>query len=135
MDQSSGTSAGEHRITVASDTSVIASLREAVSGFAHAAGADESIVSDLELAVSELATNVVQHARSPEITVVVRHEPDRWVLDVSDAPDTNALDAAALPEPDALSGRGLFIVQAVMDDVEIVDDCGHRFVRCSRLVS
>ncbi len=92
-------------------------------------------MSDLELAVSELATNVVQHTGTPEITVVLRHEPDRWVLDVSDPPCPGTIDAARLPEPDALSGRGLFIVQAVMDDVEIVDDDGHRFVRCSKLVS
>jgi serine/threonine-protein kinase RsbW len=135
MDQPSGTSAGEHRITVASDTSEVASLRERICRFARTEGADESVVSDLELAVSELATNVVQHAGSPEITVVLRHEPDRWVLDVSNPPGPSALDAAMLPEPDALSGRGLFIVQAVMDDVEIVDDDGHRYVRCSKLVS
>ena len=134
MDESVRTSEGGHRITVASDTAMIASLRARISTLARAAGADESIVSDLELAVSELATNVVQHADSPEITVVLRHEPDRWVLDVGDAPAGGTLDAVTLPEPDALSGRGLLIVQAVMDDVEIVDDGARRFVRCSKVI-
>lgn len=134
MDESIGTSATEHRLTVASDTATISSLRTRIAELARAWGADDSIVSDLELAVSELATNVVQHSDSTEITVLLRHEPERWVLDVDDADGIDVLDPTTAPGTDALSGRGLFIVHAVMDRVEVVDDGHRRFLRCSKLV-
>ena len=54
-------------------------------------------------------------------------------LDRDDADGIESLDLS-LPGPDALSGRGLVIVQAVMDEVELVDDGGHRIVRCARRV-
>lgn len=135
MDDSVRTSAVEQRLTASSDTSEIASLRRRVAEFARNHGAAEQIVGDLELAVSELATNVAQHADTDSIGVVVRCGVDRWTIEVDDADGLETLSDTALPGPDALSGRGLFIVQSVMDEVELIDDDGHRRLRCSKLVS
>ena len=135
MDDSVRTSAVEQRLTASSDTSEIASLRRRVAEIARNHGAAEQIVGDLELAVSELATNVAQHADTDSIGVVVRCGVDRWTIEVDDADGLETLSDTALPGPDALSGRGLFIVQSVMDEVELIDDDGHRRLRCSKLVS
>jgi serine/threonine-protein kinase RsbW len=135
MDDSVRTSSVEQRLTASSNVSQIASLRRRVADFARDRGAPEQVVVDLELAVSELATNVAQHADTDQIRVVVRYGDDRWTIEVDDAGGLDTLSDTTLPAPDALSGRGLFIVQSVMDEVELVDDGGHRRLRCSKLVS
>lgn len=134
MDRSVGGLTGEHVLSVPADLSRIASLRNRVSDVARAEGAEDSVVGDLTLVVSELATNVVQHSDASQISLVLRHEPGRWVLEVDDAGDEDTLDPDSPPDPEALSGRGLFIVQAIMDEVESVERGGSRFLRCIKLV-
>ncbi|WP_040495866.1 ATP-binding protein [Ilumatobacter nonamiensis] len=134
MDESGDTMSGGHELTVASDPAMIATLRHRVGDLARDSGADDELVADLELAVSELATNVLQHSDSSTIHLVLRREPSQWILDVDHADDLDEIDRT-LPDPTALTGRGLFIVQSVMDDVEIVNDAGHRRVRCAKRVS
>ncbi len=77
---------------------------------------------DLELAASEIFTNVIEHAyRSSggELRGEVRLEPDRVQLDVYD--DGLPFDLSALPgdAPERLAerGRGVHIVRQVMDEV------------------
>ncbi len=132
MSTPASTSNGEHDLTVASDPAMIATLRHRVADIARRSGATDDDVHDLELAVSELATNVVQHTDADTIQMTFRREPSRWVLDVADADGLTGLDPTTVPDPDALAGRGLFIVQAVMDEVEIVDHDGQRRLRCSK---
>lgn len=134
MDDSVRTSTVEQRLTTSSNVAEVASLRRRVAEFARRHGAAEQVVSDLELAVSELATNVAQHADTDQISVVVRCGDASWTIEVDHADGLDTLSDTTLPAPDALSGRGLFIVQSVMDEVELVDDGGHRRLRCSKLV-
>lgn len=129
--QESDEASAAQRFTVPAEASMVATLRARVAQVARRGGADAGVIDDLELAVSELATNVVQHAGATEVSVTVRHEPGRWILEIDGTDDLDSVDTV-LPAPDALSGRGLFIVQAVMDEVEIVDDDGRRYLRCSR---
>jgi serine/threonine-protein kinase RsbW len=77
---------------------------------------------DVALAVSEACTNVVQHAgpvRGYTISVVA--EDDRCMIDVAD--DGPGVEAAEVhryvPAPSAERGRGLPIIHAVMDGVQI----------------
>lgn len=124
---------GDYELTAASDPAMIAGLRHRVAELARESGADDDVIHDLELVVSELATNVVQHTDSSTIRMIFRREPSQWVLDVDDADHLHDLDVTA-PAPTALTGRGLFIVKSVMDDVEIVDDHGRRRIRCAKRV-
>jgi serine/threonine-protein kinase RsbW len=135
MNESIGATGDEHHLTMPADVALLASLRQRVAKLLRDAGADDSVVADLKLAVSELATNVMQHSSASTVDVVLRHEPGRWVLDVDDAQAIDVLDATTPPDHDVLTGRGLFIVHAVMDEVEVVDEGGHRLLRCSKLVS
>lgn len=125
----------EQHITVAADTAQLAPLRSQVADLARTAGASDDVVEQFELVVSELATNVIQHSDSAQLTVVFHGNDQRWVLDVSNAPTAVELDTPHLPDPDELSGRGLFIVHAVMDSVELIDIDGNQHIRCTKLAS
>ena len=75
---------------------------------------------DISLAVGEACANAVQHADEGagyEVTVTI-HE-DRCIIDVVDGGP--GVDPASIPEaaPDAESGRGLRIIQALADLVEL----------------
>ncbi|WP_432844240.1 ATP-binding protein [Dactylosporangium sp. CA-092794] len=75
---------------------------------------------DIGLAVGEACANAVQHADAGadyEVTVTIQE--DRCIIDVVD--EGAGLDPAALPdpEPDAEAGRGLRIIHALADMVEL----------------
>lgn len=68
--------------------------------------------SDVSMMVSELATNAVLHARSEfEVSVAVANERIR--VEVSD--HNSRLPTMVIVSPDAYSGRGLMLVQALSD--------------------
>lgn len=66
--------------------------------------------SDAPLLVSELATNAVLHARS-EFSVTVSKDHKRVRVEVFD--QNSRLPSPASVRPDAYSGRGLMLVQAL----------------------
>ena len=122
------------KVTVAADSSMVATLRQQVGSFARDSGAAHDVVDELKLVVSELATNVVQHSASNDITMTFARMVGGWMIDVDNADGIAALDSYRPPAPDALSGRGLFIAQSVMDEVSLVDDLdGTRHLQCIKL--
>ncbi|UWZ35763.1 ATP-binding protein [Dactylosporangium roseum] len=75
---------------------------------------------DIGLAVGEACANAVQHATAGadyEVTVTI--QDDRCIIDVVD--DGLGLESTAVPEapPDAETGRGLRIIHALADMVEL----------------
>lgn len=66
--------------------------------------------SDAPLLVSELATNAVLHARS-EFSVTVRRDHQRLRIEVFD--QNSRLPSPVSVRPDAYSGRGLMLLQAL----------------------
>ena len=123
---------GELRVTVSAEPSELSGLRGRVADAARETGADDDVVADFELAVSELATNVILHTDSATLTVVMHRTPDGWVLDVSNADALHDLAGALDVDPIGQTGRGLVIAQAVMDRVELVDIDGEQHIRCFR---
>lgn len=67
---------------------------------------------DVGLAVSELAANAVMHARTP-FDVVVRRTRSVVHVDVTDG--SPALPQVRRPPPGSVTGRGLSIVDMVVD--------------------
>lgn len=117
------------------DTSQLSDIRRRVRDYVTAAGGDGDLADDFELVVSELATNVIEHTSSPTLRIRVERTPADWILDVSDVEDSHILDDVTLPDEREITGRGLFVVASLVDEVSIVDD-GHRHaVRCRRAVS
>lgn len=123
-------------IGVLASTSALSALRHRVVEFARETGGDDMVAESLELAVSELATNVIEHTSATEIRVAVHHTPSQWTLDVAGADDLDLEvelpDETALPSPDPAVSRGLFVTRSVMDSVATVAVDGHRVVRCTK---
>jgi serine/threonine-protein kinase RsbW len=75
---------------------------------------------DIGLAVGEACANAVQHAHTGadyEVTVTIQE--DRCIIDVVDDGDGIIEDEVPDPAPDAESGRGLKIIHAFADMVEL----------------
>ncbi|MER7475667.1 sensor histidine kinase [Micromonospora sp. NPDC000018] len=94
-------------------------VRAFVAGHGEVAGLDEDRVADLQIAVTELATNSIAHAggagvlrvwRTAEHLVCEVHD-DGWLAD--------PLAGRLTPAKDGVGGRGLVIVQALCDLVRV----------------
>ena len=93
------------------------------------------MVDDIELATSELATNVIRHTGSDTVRVRVTRTWGAWILDVADAERAPTPAGRQLPPSDDPTGRGLYVVSSVMDRVDLVEVEGATVVRCTRLDS
>jgi serine/threonine-protein kinase RsbW len=119
-------------LTVAADTAELAGIRRHVGGFVRELDGGDEAVAEFELVVSELATNVIVHTAAAEVTVSVVLDEQGWTLDVSDADDLVLDGPRTLPDPSTLTGRGLFVVQQLMDTVTVVESDRGRSIRCTR---
>lgn len=72
------------------------------------------VATPVEMCVSELLTNVVRHARSPECVLLLHAQDGRVHAVVSDADP----DLPVVREPDffAESGRGMFLISNTASD-------------------
>ena len=117
-------------------TARLAEIRRAVRSWCEAHAMPQAMVDDFELAVSELATNATQHGTGPDIAIELSATPTFFSVVV--AADTRHADQIGdvgswqIAPPEALSGRGLGIVAAVMDEVEFSGDDGRAVFRCRR---
>lgn len=125
---------GHVKIVAPARTEDLLTIRRTARRFVEALGADDDVADDLELVVSELTTNVIRHTDSTTITVVLRRTTTEWLLDVADAERLPPLDELPIPAPDDPTGRGLIVVQALVDRVELVDVDGRHVVRCVRAI-
>lgn len=94
-------------------------VREQIA--ASSVGGERS--SDMELAVSELVTNAIEHAHDDSITVAVETHPVSVTVSVSSSYSGSDLADPTTwsgPVPTMRSGRGLAIVRAVSDEVVVM---------------
>lgn len=98
--------------------------------FERAPGAGEEDRMLFRLAVSEVATNVVEHALAREpihVTVEVDAGADSFSAVFTDTADPALIDLGAveMPAEDAESGRGLAIALATLDELVHERDGGN----------
>jgi anti-sigma regulatory factor (Ser/Thr protein kinase) len=104
---------------VAFDTRSIGGVRSLLADRAAAAGLDADRTADFVLAVSELATNAVRHAGGHG-TVRVWREDSTLLCEVEDRGRIHRpLAGRERPSTEALTGRGLWLVNHVCDLVQI----------------
>jgi anti-sigma regulatory factor (Ser/Thr protein kinase) len=99
----------------------LAHLRQRVTRAADLAGLEPDRVAQLTVAVSEVATNAIQHATGSALVAISRGR-DRLTVRVSDdGPGIPTTIPSQGPRPavDALSGRGLWLVRQFCDQVHI----------------
>jgi serine/threonine-protein kinase RsbW len=94
-----------------------------VDGVLSEAGVDAECRDDLQLAVAEACANVVGHAGGGDFDVRLTIGDGRCVVEVADCGPglgTRSPSELALPEDrEAEAGRGLAIIRAVTDGLEL----------------
>lgn len=118
------------------DPSQLAEIRRFVRTWFAQRDVPTNVIDDFELAVSELATNATQHGAGATIEVELAVDGHGFsavvAADTEHATRIGAVDSWHIAPPDAMSGRGLGIVAAVMDVVEVDGDAGRAVFRCHR---
>jgi anti-sigma regulatory factor (Ser/Thr protein kinase) len=99
----------EHSLRLPPDPTSSRTARRFVGDTLSSAAADPDIADIAVLLTSELATNAILHARS-DLTITVRLHSQ--VIRVEVADENPRLPSASFVSVDALSGRGLNLVQA-----------------------
>ena len=103
-------------------------LRSAVAAHGSHLGLSEARVADLVLVAHELASNAVRHGRATSVSparIELWRENHTLLCRVSDGgPGIDDPDSVGLEEIplSASSGRGLWIIRQVVDDLEIRTD-------------
>ena len=112
--------------------------RQFVSDTLRAHGAATSLVTDYALAVSELATNIIEHGDGSNLVIFLDVADSEWwgmevVGGASTAP-SHVLEPASwtVAGADELSGRGLGIVRHLMDEIDTDSTENQIRIRCRR---
>jgi anti-sigma regulatory factor (Ser/Thr protein kinase) len=130
---SSPAAAGEVR-ELAFDVQALASLRHAIAGWADGEMLDSDSVDDLVLAINELASNSVRHGGGRG-TLRFWREAQALVCEVRDAghiQDPHVVRSC--PGPEAHSGRGLWLVNQLCDEMQIRSSRAGTLVRVQKRV-
>jgi len=100
-------------------------------------GGTDEVIDDLDLVVSELMANAIQHGNGSDILVAVDGRSAMWfAVTVSNGV------AASLPSMDPTkwavaaterpSGRGLGIIRRLADEIDVAESAGQLHVTCRR---
>lgn len=110
---------GDERWTVPSRLSAVPTARQWAARFLVDRGVADDLVSTVELLVSELVTNAVRHAETGAVSVAIRLEPGRIVVEVQDDdPLPPSLVAAG---PGDVGGRGIDMLNRVGAEWGVTD--------------
>jgi anti-anti-sigma factor len=114
-------------ITLTADLDALAKISAFITSAAEDSGLDERATWQVQLAVDEAATNVIQHAYDTdapgELSVSWRSEGNRFVVTLHDR--GRQFDPDAVPTPDLESsledrqvgGLGIYLITRLMDEV------------------
>lgn len=121
------------QLTIPNDAKWLTVVRLAVSGVASRLGASFEDVDDIKVAVSEACTNAIDHAfgdrECGEGTIRIRCHPREGEIriDVEDQGcgfDPAKADVVNDADPEKHGGLGLFLIQKLMDETEVVSRPG-----------
>lgn len=119
-------------LVLPNEPSRVPEVRAFVASFLADVRASVEISSEILLAVGEAAANATRHGKNPEGRSEVRvycslEGPSVSITIADDGPgfDPARVAAAELPDRFASGGRGLFLMRALMDEVE-VEPAGER---------
>jgi serine/threonine-protein kinase RsbW len=116
-------------LTIGARPENLALARLALAGVAAIAGASESTIADLKLAVTEACTNSIQHAygaNGADATVVIRYRVGNDMLEIEVEDGGAGFDpndpAADSSDNGGGQGMGLMIIRSLADEVAIESD-------------
>lgn len=109
------------KLEVAADLTEVATVRRFVRTTLNDL-VPVAVASDLQLLASELVTNAIEHGTAPSVLVRVTADHDRAGLAVHSSgpsPGVGPIDSWAVADVEEITGRGLGIVRAIADDIEM----------------
>jgi anti-sigma regulatory factor (Ser/Thr protein kinase) len=106
-----------HDFQVISEAEYVPMARRETAKVLAAWGMSEEVVGTACLIISELVTNVVQHAAVLSPTAAVTLAIEEQAALVLAAADAHPLKPKPLPAAHDLGGRGLFLVEALVREV------------------
>ena len=114
-------------MTVPSDQEFLADVDAFLEATLRGFGADESVIADIAISVSELVNNAMLHGNRaiPDKTVTIKLKRESDAVCISVADEGSGFDPAEVDNPlddDNLLkevGRGIFIVKSLMDSVDV----------------
>jgi len=107
----------------------VGTVRMAVSHVASHAGFDIEAIDDIKVAVSEACTNIIRHSHTHAdytYDVIIEREDKSLAITVKDSGvgfDTGGY-IEPIPGETRGSGMGIFILRALMDEVDIQSELG-----------
>lgn len=120
------------KLSVPGKPEYVGMVRLAISSLANCAGFDIEAVEDIKVAISEACTNVVCHGKPNcecEICYEVACEvgDDKLIISVVDqcgGYDLTKYQRPALTGDPKEGGLGIFIIRALMDEVDVFSEMG-----------
>jgi len=127
----------ELRLTLPRDARYVSVLRNVAGSFLRGLDVPEESVDDVGIALSEACGNVIRHASGTDeygvVLTVASESCEIEVFDLGPGFDRTALAAVGRGSADrtftAEDGRGLELLQALMDDLQFVRDADTTRVR------
>jgi anti-sigma regulatory factor (Ser/Thr protein kinase) len=121
------------RMSLACDLSAVRPMTAVMRDFLREQGASEQEVQACELAMSEACNNAIRYAgpggQGKVVGIEVSALPDRIDLRVEDnTPGFDWPEEAALPEPDSENGRGIYLIECLMDRVNYFRGRGRNYL-------
>jgi len=109
-----------------SDVEYLEKIEKTSAKIASAAGFDESTVDDISIALTELVNNAIHHGNQNDVnkTVTVSFIVDEKKISISISDEGHGFSPKDISDPvhpDNLmadNGRGIYLVKALMDDVD-----------------
>lgn len=89
-------------------------------------GIEAEVADDAELLVTELVTNAIIHARTP---VKVEISEGDGVIDFAVSDQSTRQVQLRMPSVDAVTGRGIHLLDQIASDWEVVPEAGGKTVR------
>ena len=109
------------KMDIASNPQYVSVIRLTTSGIANKIGFCLEDIEDIKVAVSEACTNAIKHSLDNKFSVeytIFENGLTITIIDSGKGYDVDSIDVPNLEEPKE-SGLGLFIIQSLMDEVEI----------------
>ena len=109
------------KMEIASNPQYVSVIRLTTSGIANKIGFCLEDIEDIKVAVSEACTNDIKHSLDNKFSVeytIFENGLTITIIDSGKGYDVDSIDVPNLEEPKE-SGLGLFIIQSLMDEVEI----------------
>ena len=109
------------KMEIASNPQYVSVIRFTTSGIANKIGFCLEDIEDIKVAVSEACTNAIKHSLDNKFSVeytIFENGLTITIIDSGKGYDVDSIDVPNLEEPKE-SGLGLFIIQSLMDEVEI----------------